>query len=72
MLVDQLVQQAKACGAERLWLLTTKADQFFAQLGWTAVERDSAPEPVRSRRPFHDVCPATAMLMVRPLGTEPV
>ena len=67
-LVDQLVQQAKACGAERLWLLTTEADQFFAELGWTAVERDSAPEKVQGSRLFRDGGPATAVLIVRSLS----
>jgi amino-acid N-acetyltransferase len=66
-LVKRLVEQAKADGAERLWLLTTEADQFFADLGWTAGERGSAPDTVRSTGLFQDICPSTAVLMVRSL-----
>ena len=66
--VKQLVAQAKADGAARLWLLTTEADQFFADLGWAAAERESAPDEIRSTSLFRDICPATAVLMVRSLS----
>jgi amino-acid N-acetyltransferase len=43
-LVKQLVEQAKAEGVERLWLLTTEADEFLADLGWVPAERESASD----------------------------
>ena len=42
--VQALMGQAHANEAERLWLLTISADGFFARLGWTTVDRASAPE----------------------------
>ena len=67
-LASRLVEQAKRDGAERLWLLTSEAAEFFAELGWVPVERDSAPQAVRQSRLFRDLCPATAVLMSRSLG----
>lgn len=67
VVVQRLVEQARSKGAERLWLLTTEADQFFAELGWSEVPRDRAPDAVRASRLYNEICPATAALMVRPL-----
>jgi amino-acid N-acetyltransferase len=66
--VQRLVDQARRDGAERLWLLTTDANHFFAGLGWTEVPRDHASEAVRASRLYGEICPATAALMMRPLS----
>jgi amino-acid N-acetyltransferase len=65
VLVRQLVEEARSQGAERLWLLTSKANSFFAKLGWSEEPRDKAPELVRMSRRYTEICPATAALMVR-------
>ena len=67
VVVQRLVEQARSKGAERLWLLTTEADQFFAELGWSEVPRDRAQDAVRASRLYSEICPATAALMMRPL-----
>ena len=67
-MVDALVGEARADGAQRLWLLTTSADRFFADLGWTITERAAAPEAVRATRQFAGLCPASAVLMCRRLA----
>ena len=66
-LVRQLAELAKADGAERLWLLTTSADPFFAAQGWTVEDRATAPEAVRTSRQFAGLCPVSAVLMCRRL-----
>ncbi len=66
--VGRLVDQARRDGAQRLWLLTTKADRFFADLGWMAVERARAPQTVRTSQLYRGLCPATARLMLRRLS----
>jgi amino-acid N-acetyltransferase len=63
-----LAAQARADGAERLWLLTTSADAFFAGLGWTPLDRGDAPETVRGTRQSGGLCPASAVLMCRHLA----
>jgi N-acetylglutamate synthase-like GNAT family acetyltransferase len=64
---EALAAQARLNGAERLWLLTTSADPFFAKLGWSVADRGDAPEAVRATRQFAGLCPASATLMCRSL-----
>lgn len=63
-----LANQTGTDGVERLWLLTTSADGFFASLGWMVTDRASAPEAVRASRQFSGLCPASAVLMCRRLA----
>lgn len=67
-LVASLVEQARSSGAERLWLLTTGASAFFARLGWTIVDRETAPDAIRASDQFVSLCPASATLMMRTLA----
>jgi amino-acid N-acetyltransferase len=67
-LVRLLVDQARSQGAERLWLLTTEADAFFADLGWSPMPRDQAPDAIRTSRLYQNICPANAALMMRTLA----
>lgn len=68
LLVDAAIAEARGSGVARLWLLTTTAADFFARLGFTAVERSSAPSAIRATREFADICPASAVCMVLPLS----
>jgi amino-acid N-acetyltransferase len=68
IVVQRLVEQAQREGADRLWLLTTQADRFFASLGWATVTRNVAPASVQTSRLYSEICPATAVLMVRSLA----
>jgi amino-acid N-acetyltransferase len=61
--VDGLVRQAGTDGVERLWLLTTSTDAFFARRGWQTADRTSAPEKIRGSRQFSGLCPGSAVLM---------
>lgn len=63
-----LITQARTDGAERLWLLTTTANEFFASLGWAVANRADAPEAVQGTRQFSGLCPASAVLMCRHLA----
>lgn len=67
-LVTALIAQARELGAKRLWLLTTDTADFFARLGWIAVDRAAAPATIRGTDQFTTLCPASATLMVRELG----
>lgn len=67
-IVHELVEQAKAVGVERLWLLTTSADGFFASFGWHTADRASAPDAIRKSREFAGLCPSSAVLMCRRLA----
>lgn len=65
--IEALAGQARADGAERLWLLTMSSDGFFANLGWTVADRNGAPKTVRASRQFSSLCPTSAVLMCKHL-----
>lgn len=69
-LVEALVDQARRRGARRLWLLTTGAEAFFLRCGFHRVERDAAPASIQAGEEFRDLCPASAVLMMRALDTR--
>jgi arsenate reductase len=64
-LVARLLEVARARGIDSLWLLTTTAPGFFADLGFRRRERDSAPPGIRATEEFTSCCPASATLMSR-------
>jgi len=66
-IVANLEVEARALGCRTVWLLTTTAAEFFAELGYAACERSAAPEPIRRSRQFSELCPAAAALMKKPL-----
>lgn len=48
-----------------IYLLTTDASGFFEQLGYEQIERDAAPDTIQSTREFSDLCPSTAVCMMK-------
>lgn len=66
-LVARAERHARACGARSVFLLTTTAVSFFDRRGYVVAARDSAPPAVRATGEFANVCPATAVLMVKQL-----
>ena len=53
--------------SERLHLLTTTAELFFARRAFVSAERASAPLAIRQTREFADVCPASAAYLIKDL-----
>jgi len=64
-LVTRLISNAQQDGLERLYLLTTTADRWFPAFGFTRITRDEAPDAVRATSEFRDICPSSAVVMVR-------
>jgi amino-acid N-acetyltransferase len=60
-------RDARARGVERLYLLTTTAESFFARRGYTCTARDAAPEAIRATREFSGICPSSSAFMVKVL-----
>jgi amino-acid N-acetyltransferase len=58
-----LVEQACEAGIQELYLLTTTADSFFANLGFARIERNSAPTAIHNTREFSHLCPSIAVCM---------
>jgi len=64
-MVAALLRQLEGQNVERVWLLTTSASPFFARLGFSTAERQSAPSSIAATPQFLGVCPGSAALMVR-------
>jgi amino-acid N-acetyltransferase len=58
---------ARGSGADSIYLLTTTAAGFFERLGYTPVDRETAPPEIRGTREFGELCPASATFMVKRL-----
>jgi amino-acid N-acetyltransferase len=66
-LVDQAEAHARICGIESIYLLTTTAERFFAHRGYARIERNIAPESIRTTREFSSLCPTNSALMLKHL-----
>lgn len=64
-LVARAERHAREQGAQRVYLLTTTAADFFAHLGYKRVERDNAPDSIRATSEFSALCPASSVLMAK-------
>jgi N-acetylglutamate synthase-like GNAT family acetyltransferase len=66
-MIEQLLALASDYGIERVWLLTTSVPGFFAKLGFDHVDRTTVPPAIAASEEFSDLCPSTAVCMVRAL-----
>lgn len=66
----QLVVAAEKLAGDRglsaIYLLTTTADRYFASHGYRVISRSDAPLAVRNSSQFSQLCPSSAVLMVKP------
>ena len=66
-LVGRLMAEAKTGGAQKVWLLTIDAADFFRHLGFAEAERAGAPAAITTSQQFSTLCPASAHLLVTSL-----
>jgi len=66
-LVDALERHAAQLGIERLVLLTTSEEAFFAARGYAAAERATLPGDVLESAQFRTLCPTSARCLARQL-----
>ncbi|WP_325065377.1 arsenic resistance N-acetyltransferase ArsN2 [Parerythrobacter jejuensis] len=64
-LVKELETFVRSDGCERLHLLTTTAEAFFARLGYRAKDRSTAPQVIAASREFAELCPGSAIYMMK-------
>lgn len=66
----QLTKAAEAlasrAGVESIYLLTTTAEEFFRAQGYRLLARSEAPLAIQSTTQFSELCPSSAVLMVKP------
>lgn len=66
-LVAKAESYAKEKGVRELYLLTTTAELFFFRLGYASAERCLAPESIKCTKEFSDLCPDSAIFMMKKL-----
>jgi N-acetylglutamate synthase-like GNAT family acetyltransferase len=70
VLVTRAIAEAEALGVKALYLLTTTAEGYFPNFGFTVTARDAVPDDVRATAEFQGACPASATVMTRALHQD--
>lgn len=69
-LVDKIEEYAKSLNVDGLYLLTLTAEAFFKKCGYQLTARDSAPVGIQRTAEFENLCPASAVCMVKHLSPD--
>ena len=64
---ERLLDRARVADLDAVFLLTTTAEDFFADLGFERVERSRVPDSIQGTAEFSDLCPASATCMKKGL-----
>ena len=64
-LIRQVIALAAELGVEKLYLLTTTAENYFPRFGFVRTTRDAVPADVQNSAEFRGACPASAIVMSR-------
>ncbi len=67
-LAEKAERHAASLNVERLYLLTLTAEGFFSKRNYQKVQRNSAPLPLQETSEFKNVCPVSAVCMVKDLS----
>jgi arsenate reductase len=68
-LVEDRLAAARSMKLEHVYLITTTAAPFFERLGFEKVERDAVPAGIRRSEEFASICPGTAAVLRKAIGT---
>jgi len=68
----QIVKEAEAWACKHsistIYLLTETAEHFFNKLGYKSINRTEAPESVQQSMQFAQLCPSSAVCMIKQLN----
>jgi N-acetylglutamate synthase-like GNAT family acetyltransferase/protein-tyrosine-phosphatase len=70
-LTDAAIAFARSLDLPAVFLLTTTAEHYFPKLGFETIPRDQVPAGVQQSVEFRSACPASAIVMKRPLAATP-
>lgn len=68
-LVQRILAHAEERNARAVYLLTTTADRWFPRFGFERTTRDTVPDLVKTSIEFREICPDSAVVMVKRLGS---
>ena len=54
-----------------MFLLTTTAESYFGKRGYSTTPREAVPEVIRNTKEFANICPGSAVLMVKRMPANP-
>lgn len=66
-LVERCEVEARAAGADELYLLTTSAADYFLRRAYAIVARDEVPAAIAQHAQFRSLCPASARCLRKTL-----
>lgn len=69
-LLEKLEEHAHSVAVTQLYLLTETAEKYFRRKGFKTISREMASENIKSTKQFNELCPASAVLMAKPLIVE--
>ncbi|CAB5154188.1 arsenic resistance N-acetyltransferase ArsN2 [Burkholderia cenocepacia] len=64
MLVARLLAECRARAIQSVGLLTTTAEDYFADQGFVRIVREAVPQPLLASSQFQGVCPGSAVAML--------
>jgi len=65
LLVERLLETARARGVSAMYLLTTTADEYFPRFGFEPIAREQADSRLQASEEFRGACPDSAVCMRR-------
>jgi len=68
LLYGEIVEKARSLGIQRLGLLTTTAEGFFARVGFEKEKRSDIPPFIALSKEYKIYCPSTAVVMTKTIG----
>ena len=63
-LLNELISKSRNEGINKLHLLTTTADKYFASKGFRNSERSNAPRAILNSKEFTEICPSNSIYMI--------
>jgi amino-acid N-acetyltransferase len=66
-LVRYAENYARSQGVRAMYLLTTTAERFFAQMGYARIARGAVVPAIQGTREFRELCPESSALMAKAL-----
>ncbi len=64
-LLKAFEKAARDKGIDGLYLLTTTARDYFLRFGYERIERAMVPESIQKTREFQDICPGSAVCLLK-------
>lgn len=69
LLVEKIEAHAQNLNIGCLYLLTVTAEEFFKKSGFQPARRQTAPAGIQRTAEFKDLCPASAVFMVKNIAS---